>query len=273
MVNPAAQTVPRRRRRKFTRSQQARRILGSIWRHPSNRGQRLRSVVRTVGWQMQKKLLGTSREIQLKGGTRLKCYPDSNSASNLIYFSGAPDFDEMAFVSRYLGPGDGFIDCGANIGTYTLLAASCVGPGGRVVCFEPLRANFDRLQENVRLNQFTQVEGHCLAVADVAGVLQFTTDWDVSNRLASSRDLKYACAEVSVDRLDNLLPTDRRFQLAKLDVEGAEVRALLGAQRLLAEHNPPVWLFEATEFLLDRQGASRQQLIRLFLDHGYRIAS
>ena len=69
----------------------------------------------------------------------LRCYPDSPSASAMIYCHDSPDFHEMNFIRRYLRAGDTFLDIGANIGVYSLLAASRVGPSGRVVAFEPAK--------------------------------------------------------------------------------------------------------------------------------------
>jgi len=51
-----------------------------------------------------------------------------------------------------LGPGATVVDIGANLGTFTVLAASIVGPAGRVIAFEPESATFARLQANVALN-------------------------------------------------------------------------------------------------------------------------
>jgi predicted methyltransferase len=88
-------------------------------------------------------------EVSAYGDTSLLCYPRSNSASNVIYFTPYYDYDEMHFLQRYLRPGDVVIDAGANIGTYTLLAATCVGPTGQVIAFEPAPVAFARLRENV----------------------------------------------------------------------------------------------------------------------------
>jgi FkbM family methyltransferase len=57
-----------------------------------------------------------------------------------------------------LHPGDTVVDIGANIGSFAVLAASIVGPSGRVIAFEPVSATFVRLQENVALNGFRNVE-------------------------------------------------------------------------------------------------------------------
>ena len=111
-----------------------------------------------------KRLTGRSRDIRVFGDLRLRCYPDSCGAGIMIYTNGWYDYDDMHFVHRYLRPGDAVIDVGANIGVYTLLAASVVGDQGKVVAFEPGRQSFARLQENVQLNGLHQVETRRAAV-------------------------------------------------------------------------------------------------------------
>jgi hypothetical protein len=66
----------------------------------------------------------------------LRCYPHSTSASGVIY-CGLPEWAEMRFLLDYLRPGEGFVDVGANIGTYSLLAASV--PDVVAWAFEPSR--------------------------------------------------------------------------------------------------------------------------------------
>ena len=90
----------------------------------------------------------------------------------------------MRFVSRFLKPGDCFVDCGANIGTYSLLAASAVGPTGRVVSYEPVAATAQRLRENVEINHLEAViDVRQQAVGAERSVALVTSGSDVSNTL------------------------------------------------------------------------------------------
>src|SRR5215471_19195745 len=74
-----------------------------------------------------------------------------------LYRYGHRDAD-INIVARLLEPGDVFVDGGAHVGLFTLVAARRVGPGGRVIAFEPSPANRQRLLDNVALNGFTQVD-------------------------------------------------------------------------------------------------------------------
>ena len=64
---------------------------------------------------------------------------------------GLSDWHEMNLLLRYLRPGDEFIDIGANIGIYSLLAGSRVGLDGKVYCFEPDTITFHKLKQNIQL--------------------------------------------------------------------------------------------------------------------------
>jgi FkbM family methyltransferase len=256
-------------RRKHTQWHYARRILRAVWDHPANRGAKSRAVLRAGLWQLYKHIARRPLTVRAFGSTRLRCYPDSTYASNRFYFSEWVDFTEMRFISRYLRPGDGFIDGGANIGMYTLLAASLVGATGRVETFEPFPLSVERLRENVSFNRLDNVTIHPVAISDTAGTSSFLADVDVSNRIAPILEAGQETIDVATDTLDDVLDQTRSYSMAKLDVEGAELLALRGAQGLLASGNPPVWQLELNERLLERQGGSRAELILMLRDYGF----
>lgn len=258
------------RRRKHGHLTYVRRILRQVWAHPSNRKRRWRALVETMAWQIRKRLFHAPMDMTVFGGLSLRCYPDSSSASGMIYASGLPEYHEMRFAQRFLRPGDGFIDGGANIGIYTLLAASRIGPTGRIDAFEPSPRSFQRLQENVDLNALEQVYIHAAALDQASGIAHFLADWDVSNRLVLENDDRPGTIDVDCVRLDDVLP-DRAYAMAKLDLEGAELRALRGAIQHLREANPPVWQVELTESQLAKQDASLLELKEFLEDSGFTL--
>jgi FkbM family methyltransferase len=158
--------------------------LRYIWQHPANRDRRLASIARAVRWQVHKRLIGGSWEVQVPGGARIRCYPDSQSATLLLYCNGLYDYREMRFVRDYLRPGDRFLDIGANVGIYTLLGTLAVGPTGSVDAFEPVPATLQRLRENLRLNAVQNVHVHEAAVGAEAGMVLFEIGNDAMNHLA-----------------------------------------------------------------------------------------
>jgi FkbM family methyltransferase len=216
--------------------------LAYIWNHPNNQKHQMRSVYRFLGWQAWKRLTHRSININLDKDIKIRCYPDSRSASAALY-CGLYDHSEMVFLQRFLRDGDSFLDVGANIGVYTLLAAA-KSPTGHIYSIEALPRNVARLKENLALNQFTHVTVYDLAISDSQGEITVDlADGDSTPKIASqalSRSL-----QVPTDTLDNLLDGKiEQLTLAKMDIEGAELLAFRGANSLLQKHCPMAWILE-----------------------------
>lgn len=249
----------------------ARRVVSLVWGHPSNRGKRLEAVARSLGWQLYKRIIGRPLDVTVLGGVRIRCYPDSGYASNLFYFTAWRDWSELSFMQHYLRPGDRFIDGGANIGLYSLFAAHLVGPGGRVKAFEPFPLSADRLRENVALNGFTNVDVYEAALFDRSGSVTILADVDVSNRIVQEIAPDRRTLEVRSCRLDEI-GGDGPYAMGKLDIEGAEMHALAGAETMLSACDPPVWQLELADGLLRKSGSSRQELVDYVRSRGFELA-
>jgi FkbM family methyltransferase len=203
---------------------------------------------------------------------RIRLEPESGSSSNFVYFGELFEHDEMSFVKRYLRPGDRVLDGGANIGGYTLLAASIVGPTGRVDCFEPEPETAAWLRQNVALNGLVNVAVHEKALGFRAAPMTFTADRDVSNSIVTSRTETRATVTVQCVSLDTALDSDVHYALWKLDLEGAEVDALRGAATFLRRGNPSVLLVECIEGQLAKFDQTGHDLRALLEQAGYEFA-
>jgi FkbM family methyltransferase len=142
-------------------------------------------------------------------------------------------------LRRYLHPGATVVDIGANIGYYSLLAAYCVGPAGRVIAFEPSEANCALLRLSLQANGFQQVQLCPLAVADANGPVGYGAD-DSNGQISRSISAPHSRAVEAV-ALDDFLKTEPRLDVVKLDIEGAEGLALRGMRQLLARHHPVIF--------------------------------
>jgi FkbM family methyltransferase len=149
------------------------------------------------------------------------------------------------FVDR-IKPGMVVFDIGAHVGLFTLGAAKRVGPTGKVFAFEPAPATFDLLQRQICLNGWRdRIEAVRSVVSDVDATVPFYAhgtsmaaslsreNIEVLNpeRLATPAG-RYEVSSVSIDGLCS----DRKVapDVVKIDVEGAELRVLRGAGKLLA---------------------------------------
>ncbi len=138
----------------------------------------------------------------------------------------------MGFVLHVLRPGDLFADIGANVGSYTVLAAGAAGC--RTISVEPLPDTFESMQANVRVNGLSeQVEALCCGLSSQSGKLRFTAGFDTMNRIAMPGD-EGPTALVPVRTLDEVC-AGRVPAVMKIDVEGHENAVLAGAGRTLAE--------------------------------------
>lgn len=221
-------------------------MFSNIWTHPANQKAPSLALIRAIYWQVAKRLTGRPIDIRYHG-LKLRCYPDSHSASRAIYFSGLPDYREMRFILDFLRPGDQFIDVGANVGLYTLLALSAVGPTGFVHAFEPNSAVIHILNESLQLNAAENVTVHPVGLGDTERRGGFTITEDDCTAHLVDLSSSHAETDIPIGRLDQIL-NNVPYAMAKFDIEGYEPFAIRGASRLLQEHNPPVMLVEMTGF-------------------------
>jgi FkbM family methyltransferase len=144
-------------------------------------------------------------------------------------YCGLHEFAEMGFALHLLRPNDLFLDVGANIGSYTILAAGLCR--ARAIAFEPDHDTARVLRRNIAINQLNALaDVRELALGEVPGHVTFTAGLDTMNRVAGPDDK--GTQEVPMARLDDI-PDAARPTLIKLDVEGFEERVLLGATRTL----------------------------------------
>lgn len=193
------------------------------------------------------------------------------------YFLGRYyDLPTQLFMWAAVRPGETFVDVGGNIGMITLLAARLVGPGGAVHTFEPNPDCGDRIRASLDDNGIRHVTLHRFGVADQPGefTLSVITEHSGMGTLApveeEHRALVSRTHTVQVRRADDLLPADVRGPVTmKMDIEGFEVRALRGMERLLERHRPAI-VTEVSEHHLRRAGTSSQELFDLLHGKGYR---
>jgi len=185
---------------------------------------------------------------------------------------------ERTFLNDFLRPGDVFVDVGANIGLFTLIAAICVGPKGRVFAFEPTTATFGRLVDNVRLNDFQNVTSVKLALSDVNGQLDLVRSidgFDAWNSLARPTMGKVFSKERVVanawDQYAGRHDLVGAVTMMKIDVEGWESRVLAGGKETFARMDAPVLQVEFADEAARAAGSSCGDLYETLERLGYRM--
>jgi FkbM family methyltransferase len=249
----------------------AAKTLHYIWHHPNCRQSRGQAILRFLGWQFYKRLTGRYLDFSLLPNLKVRCYPDSQATSAALY-CGLYDYHEMHFLLRYLRPADSFLDIGANVGIYTLLAASRIHLG-TIYSFEALPKNYDRLQDNLALNQITRAKTWAIAIADQIGEMPLVLlDGDALPFLSKSHSANGQTLTVPTATLDSILADQAvdTLMLGKMDIEGAELLALKGAINLLQQNRPPVWILEINDGV-NHFGHNKQDVVIFLQDYGYEL--
>ena len=206
------------------------RTLRFIARHPLNRRAPLKALGRFVAWQFATRLQPGAFVVPYVGETRLLVARGMTGATGNVY-CGLHEFEDMAFVLHALRAEDVFVDVGANVGSYTVLASGAVG--ARSISFEPAPRAYRGLLDNLRLNDLLpRVEARNEALASAPGEVEFTADFDTGNHVVAGPQRGVGTVRVPVTTLDIAL-AQHCPALLKIDVEGYETSVVDGADRTL----------------------------------------
>lgn len=215
--------------------------------HPLTRQQPMMALLRWLRWQIGSRLVPGPVAIPFVNKTRLLVSPSMHGATLNIYV-GLSEFSEMGFLLHFLRPTDLFVDAGANVGMYTILASGVVGCG--TVAFEPGPIAFDRLQANVALNCLSGlVDCHAQALSNERRSIKFTWQLDTLNHVVSDNAdnvHQHELAQIETTTLDAVL-VDRQPTLMKIDVEGYEAFVLAGSTHTLSDPSLQALIVEINE--------------------------
>lgn len=201
--------------------------LRFIVRHPLAGKHPVASVLDYARWQIGSRLVPGPVVVPFVGPTVLLVTPGMTGATGNIY-CGLHELEDMAFALHYLRPDEVFADVGANIGSYTILAAGAAR--ALVHAFEPVPVTFAVLDTNVRVNGLGhRVTLQRFGVGDAPGELVMTSENDTVNRILRPDETAPNTVRVLVRRIDDLL-AGVVPRLVKVDVEGYEREVLDGGE-------------------------------------------
>ena len=197
--------------------------------HPLTRDRQLAAWGRFARWQVDSRL-NPEVVVPWLEGQRLAMRRGMTGATGNVYL-GLLEFLGMMLTVHFLREDDLFLDLGANVGTYTVLASGVAG--ATTWAFEPDEEAVRDLERNIALNRLSErVVVHACAVGSRDGEIPFTTGMGAMNLVVEADDP--AARLVPVRRLDPLT-RQRSPAMIKLDVESHEEQALRGAARTLAD--------------------------------------
>lgn len=237
-----------------------------IYHHPLNKGRRFAAFARWARWQVGSRLVPGAIAVTFVNDVQILVEPGMTGATGNVY-AGLHEFQDMSFVLHSLRPGDLFVDVGANIGSYTLLAGGAAG--AECMAIEPISSSFIRLERNVALNGLLpRVTPLNVAIGHEEGKIRFTTGLDTENHALDEKEAETCdTQEVRITTLDNVVG-DLKPTLIKIDVEGFETNVINGAQHVLALNALDAVLIELNG-LGRRYGFDEEDVHRRMLESGF----
>ena len=241
--------------------------LQHIWRHPLNRATPLQGLLRFVRWQVGYRVLAADAVVvPFTDRAKLLLSRGMHGATQNIY-CGLNDFEDMSFLLHYLRPSDLFVDAGANVGAYTVLASA--GAEARTYAFEPGPQAVAALRANVQINRIDdRVQIEPCALGRINGSAWLNTHGDVAMHHISMETMP-GSSTVAIRQLDSyaLAPA-----VIKIDVEGYEGEVLAGAVETLQQPGLSVVILENSDDIAT-VNRSLDDPAALLLDLGFQAMS
>ncbi len=237
--------------------------------HPLTAGTPLQSFARFVRWQIGSRLVPGPIVYDWVNGAKLLVSAGETGLTGNIY-AGLDEFPEMGYLLHVLRRDDLFVDVGANVGAYTILA--CAAVGARGVAFEPVPNTYARLIENMRINHLEQ-RVRCLnvGVGRESGQVAFTNALDTANHVIGPRERSDKVVSVPIQALDDAIGAESPAVI-KIDVEGYETPALEGALAVL--RNPTLHsIIMELNGSGNRYGYDESHIPEMMLDYGFQSYS
>ncbi len=189
------------------------------------------------------------------------------SSAELQIYTGLYDTSEMLFIMHYLREDDTFVDVGANIGAYTILASGVAG--AHSIAYEPIPATFAKLSRNIHYNSLSsKTELVNCGVGDKASTITFSNALDAINHVIYEDNFSGSTIDVPVDSLDNML-AGKEVNILKIDVEGYEANVINGAAQILGKPELKAILME-TNGLTEQYEFGQNYLHDKLLGLGFR---
>lgn len=177
-------------------------------------------------------------------GMRLPINPeDLSDISSSIATLGWFNLSVTELLRLFVRRGMTFVDVGANIGYYTLLASKQVGEEGLVLAFEPEPLNFYYLTRATSINGIKNVKLFNEALSDHEGTVRLYLSSNKRPEAHSIVRMSEKWIEVPCTTLDRVAKTlERKIDFVKIHVSGAEMNVLSGAEGLIQSDKPPIIL-------------------------------
>ncbi len=171
-------------------------------------------------------------------------------------------------LAEILSSGDVFLDLGANIGYFSLLAASIVQATGKVISFEPNIQNLQLLYASILENRLENIIVYPFAASDSTRIMKLTSfgsNGFLETPQSSSTNAQFLQSVI----VDEWLQNEERFDVVKMDIEGYEPLALRGMDRIVRKHKPVIITEFSPWHIKRRTQIDPQEYLRHLSEYGY----
>lgn len=222
----------------------------------------------------------TVTEVPMRAGHRMLLDPRSRTEGG-PFWNGEFDEDDVEFFRACIQPGDTVFDVGANVGLISIpIGCHLTALGsGELISFEPIKANYERLTANMKLNGLEKIARACnVALGDHEGTLEISLETrhgaQTGNAIASEivgDEKGFTRVSCTLTRLDTLAAAQgiARVDFMKVDIEGAEMLFLKGAAGFITAHRPAIY-GEFNSGLMPKFGHSFLDVYAFFKERRYR---
>jgi FkbM family methyltransferase len=164
--------------------------------------------------------------------------------------------------------GDVFLDLGANIGYFSLLAASIVRESGKVISFEPNVQNLQLLYSSIVENRFENIRVYPLAASNSNQILKLTS-FGSNGYLEAVPSGKSNFQFVQTVTADELLQCEKQINVVKMDIEGYESLALRGMDKMIRKFKPTIFTEFSPWHIKHRANVNPQDYLEQIMKYGY----
>jgi len=250
--------------------------IGALLENQDLRSHPIRGISRRVVWHLHWWLRPRGLWLVLSQDSIRLLTPHSGSGG-LIYYNGVSEPETTEFIKHFLKPGMVFVDVGAHLGEYTVLAAMILNHSGHVHAFEARPDVFEVLRRNIELNHCHNVTALAEAVWCKTESCNFEMTEEPSvSALRPSHSINLGAAQIRIHTTtldDYFSSSTAKPNLIKVDVEGAELQVFQGAKSLLAssQADAPALVFEYGPRNSKRFGYAALDTLTFLREFGYTI--
>jgi len=215
-------------------------ITKFIFSHPLTKDNKVKAIMSFLRWQIAARLIGKKVIVPwVEDSKFITTIGEAGLTANI--YTGFIEYEDMLFLLHALQPNEIFVDVGANIGSYTILASKVVK--AKSISFEPLPQTVERLKDQIQINRINDsVSIVNKGVGDKRGSLFFTNNHDTTNKVCLTGDTENS-TKVEVTTLDDELEKNEKY-FFKIDVEGFEYNVIQGGKNVLSSPNTSSLIIE-----------------------------